>query len=208
MGMSLRVLVHWQSCCCRKPRRLSEGKSNADGLTHLWLKDNETFSDFGSHHERLSPQWRWGCGARERCLRALAPLHLCRISPSPGQRRRLPFLDLPLQRSGVPLNLINADGQAVVEVEVLRVLRENGRVHAGDNVTKPASFGPARVSTRGMSAATIYFRKRMRSRGARRSSDYEDQIVHCPSRSVRICIKMARENAMGAMKGVEENSSV
>ena len=72
--MSLRVLVHRQSYCCRKPRRLSEGRSNADGLTHLWLKDNETFSDFGSHHERLSPQWRWGCGARGRRLSALAPL--------------------------------------------------------------------------------------------------------------------------------------
>jgi hypothetical protein len=43
-----------------------------------------------------------------------------------------PLFDLPLQRTKVPLHPVDADSQAAFEWEVLRMLREHGRIHAWD----------------------------------------------------------------------------
>src|SRR5208337_4739938 len=50
------------------------------------------------------------------------------LGRSRRQLQRLPFLDLLLQRSEVPLHPIDTDSQAVFEGEVLGMLRENGRI--------------------------------------------------------------------------------
>src|ERR1035438_9169299 len=63
----------------------------------------------------------------------LVDQQLCR---SRRQLQRLPFFDLLLQRPEVSLHLIDADGQTVFDREVLRMLSENGSVHARGQVSE------------------------------------------------------------------------
>src|SRR5215467_4732025 len=59
-------------------------------------------------------------------------------------RRQLlqpPRIDLLLQRAEVSLHAIYADGQAVLQREVLGMLRQDGSVRARDNVSNSVSLG-------------------------------------------------------------------
>ena len=47
-----------------------------------------------------------------------------------------PPVDLLFQRIEVPLHPIDADGQAVFQGKVLRVLRQDGGIHAWDYVSE------------------------------------------------------------------------